>query len=319
MINIKNKILTLKDQNVTVLGAGVSGVYVSALATSYGANVLLSDSQDMDLTVDQFTLLSKHGVRIENNGHSEDVFTSDFVIKSPGVPHSSEIVKKILRRDIPIISEVEFAYQLLNSDRIIAITGSHGKSITAKILLTLLKNTGHKVHSASGPQNPLSKVILEEVVQEDDFIILELNSFQLEDTYSFHPYISVFLNIAKDKHDNDKLKIEHHLDIKLRIAQHQRDDDKYLFWEDDIILKKNKPAKVSTIAFGLNTKENGIYVKENHIYYNDEKLIAIDELLISGDQNLLNLLAALNICKILNIECSQLLDSVKKLQIGEEA
>jgi len=199
MIQIQEKILTIKNSRITVLGAGISGIFAAALAGSFNADVLLSDSQKIKISSEHKNLLKQNNVKIEEGGHSNQIFNSTFVVKSPGIPNSLPLIKELYKKGIPVIGEIEFAYQLLNTNNIVAITGSNGKTTTTTLITELLKNTNQPVFCGGNIGTPLSKIVLEENINDNTIVVLELSSFQLEDICSFKPHIAVFLNFIRHR------------------------------------------------------------------------------------------------------------------------
>ncbi len=314
MIYIKNKISTLKSQKISVLGAGTSGYHAAVLAASFGAKVLLSDAKETRFSSQQQKLLGTYDVKVEEKGHSAEVFAADFVIKSPGIPNSSSIIKKIRTQQIPILGEIEFAYQLLQTDNIIAITGSNGKTTTTSMISDFLVNTKNRVYCGGNIGKPLSKIIFEEDIQESDIVVLELSSFQLEDIYSFRPSVAVFLNISNDHMDRYANSMEKYLQAKLRIASNQTDENYFIYYGRDKQLEQNLPKGVNSIPFYLSNKNSDIHLAEDTIIYNGTPLITTKELRIRGTHNYLNLIAALHVCRIFGLEGNTIRESVKNFK-----
>ncbi len=317
MITINNQILTLKNQKISVLGAGVSGYHAAVLAASFGAKVLLSDASEIKFSPQQRELLKKLGILVEEKGHSAEVFTADFVIKSPGIPNSGSIIKNIKNQDIPIIGEIEFAYQLLQTDNIIAVTGSNGKTTTTTMISEFLKNTQRRVFCGGNIGHPLSRIIYEEKIQDDDIVVLELSSFQLEDIYSFRPAVAVLLNISNDHMDRYANNMERYRQAKLRIASNQTKENYFIYYSDDKQLSQNLPKGVNPIPFSLSNENSGIYMENDTLIYNDHPFLNTGELNIRGTHNYLNLMAALHVCRIFGLEAEDLEASVKQFKPPE--
>ena len=205
----------------------------------------------------------------------------------------------------------------MKTKKIIAITGSNGKTTTTSMIADFLTNTNNDVFCGGNIGNPLSKIVLEETISEKTIIVLELSSFQLEDISKFKPYISLFLNISEDHMDRYENNFNLYFQAKLKITQNQTNDDFYIYFGDDNYLGKNLPHNVKTIPYYLNNYNSEIYVKENCIFYNSINLININELNIRGTHNFLNLIAALNVCKILNLKSEEIVNSVKKFKAPE--
>ena len=261
--------------------------------------------------------LSKYNVKIEEDGHSDKIFDSHFVIKSPGISNFAEIIKKLTSNGIPVIGEIEFAYQLLNTNNIVAITGSNGKTTTTTMITNFLKNAGLDVYCGGNIGHPLSRIVLEEKIEDESIVVLELSSFQLEDIYSFCPQISIILNVTLDHMDRYHQVFDLYFAAKMRITHFQKEDDFYIYYSDDENLKDAIPRNVQAMAFSLCDKSSGIFIGDNYVWYGSEKLIPLEELNIKGRHNYLNLIAALKVCKIYNLTKDQIFESVKNFQTPE--
>jgi len=317
MIQIQEKILTLGNCKISVLGAGISGIYAATLAGMQGADVLLSDAATPNLTAVQKDLLKKYQVNLETEGHSEKIFDAHFVVKSPGIPNSSNIIKELKAKSIPVIGEIEFAYQLLNTNHIIAVTGSNGKTTTTTMIAEFLKNSGRPVFCGGNIGNPLSKIVLTETIDDTAIIVLELSSFQLEDIHSFRPSVSLFLNITEDHMDRYDHDPERYFQAKNKITKNQFPDDHYIYYAHDKKLSENLPQKVNCIPFFPENQNSGIFIKDQTIFYNAKKLVSLQNLNICGEHNYLNLLAALQVCQLYNLTKQNIYESVKNFMPPE--
>ncbi len=311
MIIINDQIFTLNHSKVAVLGAGISGIYAAVLAASLGADTILSDASSISLTPEQESLLSKNSVSIEEKGHSSKIFAADFVIKSPGIPNASTIIKILKNQDIPVIGEIEFAYQLLDTDKIVAITGSNGKTTTTMMVHQFLSAAKKSVFCGGNIGTPLSQIVFKEEITSDSIVVLEVSSFQLEDIVNFRPYVALFLNISEDHLDRYANRLEHYLQAKMRIAINQTAENFFIYNGADDTLIKNLPKTVTNRPFSLDNTESSSYLFNQSIYYKSEKLVNIADLKIKGEHNYQNLIAALQVCEIFDIKKEALVSIVK--------
>ena len=177
--------MNINQMNIGILGLGVSGYWAAKLASSFGANVFVSDSKS-DISDEYLVKLRDMGVDIELGNHSNKILNSDLIIKSPGIPGNIKIIDKILDNNLEMISEIEFGYRL-SELKIIAVTGTNGKTTTVTCLYNVLKEKFNVVKSGN-IGNPFSEIIYEQNKSKDsntDFCILELSSFQIDDIDTF--------------------------------------------------------------------------------------------------------------------------------------
>ncbi len=205
---------------VAILGAGRSGLAAARLLHENGLRPFLSDHRPIPPQAKEE--LEALGIAYEEGGHTEKILKSDLIILSPGVPLQIPILEEARRRGIPIIGELELAYRFCKSRRIIAVTGTKGKSTTAKLVGVLLQTHGHKVAVAGNIGTPLSNEL--ERIDAETIVILEVSSFQLESIVDFHPWISLFLNFAPD-HLERHGGLENYFRIKCRIFENQTEED----------------------------------------------------------------------------------------------
>lgn len=189
--------MDLKNKRVVVLGFGKSGKAAVRLLLKLGAEVIVSESKDLDsFSSESLNSFKSQGVYFEGGGHKkETLLSADLVVTSPGVPR--EIYRDCLKKDIPVLSELELAWQFLeNKENTIAITGTNGKTTTTAIISELLKLSGYRVFTGGNYGIPLSELVITRA--SVDKIVLEVSSFQLENVYTFSPKVGILLNITPD-------------------------------------------------------------------------------------------------------------------------
>ena len=311
----KNKYLHMK---VVVLGGGESGFGAAYLAQKKGFDVFLSDKGS--IREEYKSQLIAHAIPFEENQHTEStILAADWVVKSPGIPKKAEIVKKIAEKGIRISSEIEFAAEF-TSAKIIAITGSNGKTTTTSLIYHTLVND----HFNVGLGGNIGKSFAKQVADENfDFYVLEVSSFQLDDIQNFKPYISLLLNLSPDHLDQYNYNYEEYAMAKFRIAENQENNNFFIYNKDDEMSRKllgKLNIKARLLPFSLQEKlqEGGFVENENiTVKYQNDFSMKIDELSLIGNHNVANSLAASIAGKILNISNESIRNSLMTFQAVE--
>ena len=289
-------------KNITILGAGESGFGAAMLASKKGYNVFVSDHSYIDDNVK--LLFENNSIKFEENEHSIDIIkSSDLIIKSPGIPNSSDIITKIKSLEIPIISEIEFASQNSKSFKI-CITGTNGKTTTTNLIYNILKTSGLSVGIAGNVGDSFSKMLLS---GDKDIYVLEISSFQLDDIKDFKPNISVITNILEDHLDHYEHDFSKYIKAKMKIIMNQDNTDYLVYNSDDKQLVNaldNNNSPVKKVSFGIENQIENLIDNKNNILSNKKKTIMIntEELALKGRHNLLNSMAALTVSDLLKIE-----------------
>ncbi|MDR3218466.1 MAG: UDP-N-acetylmuramoyl-L-alanine--D-glutamate ligase [Dysgonamonadaceae bacterium] len=289
---------------IVILGAGESGVGAAVLAKKQGFDVFVSD---VSAIKEQYKkILDNYQILYEEKQHSEEkILNADEIIKSPGIPDKIAIIQKIKEKQIPVISEIEFAGRYTKAKKI-CITGSNGKTTTTMLTYHILKNAGLNVGLAGNVGNSFALQVAE---QDFDYYVIELSSFQLDGMYDFKAEIAVLLNITPDHLDRYNYEMQHYVDAKLRIIQNQTTADAFIFWNDDPVIRK-EVAKLHPQAglypFARTKGEGTLAYTENKqirietlngIFTMEEELVAL-----TGTHNLYNSLAAGIAAKLLDIK-----------------
>ena len=287
-------------KKIVILGAGESGVGAAILAEKKGLNVFVSDSGKIENKNKK--ALSNNEIKWEEGRHSlQKIFQCDEVIKSPGIPDSTEVIQQLKKEGIPVISEVEFAFRYTKA-RVVAITGSNGKTTTTLLVGDILKKAGLDVLVAGNIGIGFAK----EIAKRDyNYIVLELSSFQLDGIQKFKPDVAIILNITPDhlkRYNNDFSK---YAESKLRITMNQQKQDVLIFNEDDKQIKKMLKTKARSIPFTLKNQidgEGAIY-KNNEININlNNNKMTIQELALQGRHNIYNSMAAAIAGRVLDVK-----------------
>ena len=280
------------EKKIAVLGAGESGCGAAILAKKLGFDVFVSDFGHI---ADKYKkMLDERGIEWEEKKHSEDIILSSAeVIKSPGIPHEAPMIVKIKEAGIPIISEIEFAGRYTNA-KMICITGSNGKTTTTSLIYHIFKEAGLNVGLAGNIGNSLALQVAED---DKDYYIVELSSFQLDNMYEFRANVAVLMNITPDHLDRYGYEMQNYVDAKLRILQNQQQDDAFVFWNDDKIIKEEIGKYTHGKLYPFAEKKDDNLAA----YTDDEKLVFVEptpfnmeleELSLTGKHNLYNSMAA---------------------------
>lgn len=285
-------------QNIVILGAGESGNGAALLAKSKGYKVFVSDYGT--ISEKYKNELNQYRIDFEENVHDwEKISTADLVIKSPGIPNSAPIIQKIRNSNIKIISEIEWAYYFKGDSKIIAITGSNGKTTTTSLTYHIMKCGGADVSAVGNIGKSFARQIFDNPTQ---WYVVEISSFQLDDIYQFKPDVAVILNITPDHLDRYEYKFENYARSKLRIAENQDDNDYLIINFDDAatieyLNKTNIKSRIINITMEDNKLNNmdGASIKDQDVTMrlnNDFLGLPIIDVSIKGKHNLYNTMAA---------------------------
>lgn len=278
------------ENRLTILGAKESGIGAAILAVKQGFSVFVSDNSGIE---DSYkSRLNELGVEWEENGHTEvKILKSDLVIKSPGIPDKVEIIKKAKEQGLEIISEPEFASRYFDG-KIIAITGTNGKTTTSLLTHHLLKECGFNVALAGNIGNSVAQVVAEEI---NDYIVLEISSFQIDGINSFKPFISVILNITPDHLDRYDYDIEKYAASKISLSSNQDSNDHCVYNYDDFRLKNAfEKSTFSTWSFSLKNSDSNAYYNNETFSFNckGEYNSSLQNSPLIGRHNSANIMAA---------------------------
>ncbi len=303
---------------VVVLGGGESGCGAAYLAKKKGLEVFLSDKSAIKDNYKKF--LEENEIEFEEGSHNEErILGADWVVKSPGIPKKADIVTKIHQNGIRLSSEIEFAAEFTNA-KIIAITGSNGKTTTTSLLYHILKNDGFNVGLGGNIGFSFAKQVADD---HRDYYVLEVSSFQLDDIQNFRPYISLLLNLSQDHLDQYNYNYEEYALAKFRITENQENDNYFIYNKEDemskIILEKLE-VKAKMIPFSTKEKlEEGGYIDGDNVVVKlkDTFSMKIDDLSLIGTHNVANSLAASIAGKLLNINNESIRNSLMTFQAVE--
>ncbi|WP_103072408.1 UDP-N-acetylmuramoyl-L-alanine--D-glutamate ligase [Aquimarina sediminis] len=290
-------------KRLVVLGAGESGVGTAILGKKEGFDVFVSDK---GIITDQYKeVLRSFEIKWEEQQHTETkILSADIVMKSPGIPDKVALIKKLLEKEIPVVSEIEFAAKY-TAAQVVGITGSNGKTTTTMLTHYVLKQGGLNVNMAGNIGDSFAKQVAE---NDAPFYVLELSSFQLDGIKDFAPHIAVLTNITPDHLDRYDNKFENYIASKFRIAMNQKEEDYFIYDADDEVISeylKKHPVRSRLLPFSITKKvENGAYLEKENITItidNNKIIMPTTNLKLKGNHNVKNAMAAATVSQLLKI------------------
>lgn len=304
---------------IAILGSGESGVGAALLAKAKGYDVFVSDMGE--IKGEYKFQLQQAGVLYEEGTHTESrILNATEIVKSPGIPEKAPLIKKAYEKQIPVISEIEFAARYSKA-KFICITGTNGKTTTTLLTYHLLKSAGLNVGLAGNIGASLAKQVVEDTF---DYYVLELSSFQLDNMYRFRANIAVLLNITPDHLDRYEYKMENYAASKLRITQNQQGGDYFIYnQEDPLIQQFFKPGVFAgqTIAFSLTKKEHTkVWFGGKNVVLGFEAgnpSVSTENSPLIGKHNQYNTLAAVSVAKLVGLTGTQIESALATFQNAE--
>ncbi|MBS1630170.1 MAG: UDP-N-acetylmuramoyl-L-alanine--D-glutamate ligase [Bacteroidetes bacterium] len=301
-------------KKLIVLGAAESGVGAALLGKQQGWDVFLSDSGTIkEKYRDE---LNQAAIAYEEAGHTESrILRADCVVKSPGIPEKAPIMKAIRSLGIEVISEIEFGFRYKGDSKIIAITGTNGKSTTTKLVYYLLKEAGFDVSMVGNIGYSFARQLYERPTQ---WYVMEVSSFQLDDVERFRPNVAVLLNITPDHLDRYNYQIQHYVAAKFRIAGKQEADDHFIVNADDPVIAdwiSLHPLRAMNIPFSMDEQkilQNGAFVKDDtmHLrYHGEEDKLSLADFSLRGKHNQYNGMAAGITARVAGIRSARIRES----------
>ena len=303
-------------KRLVILGGGESGVGTAILGKKKGYEVFVSDSGKLKEKYKD--VLEHFDIDWEAEGHTEaKILNADLVMKSPGIPDRVPLVKALVEKGVPVISEIEFASRFTDAT-IVGITGSNGKTTTTLLTNHLLKEGGLHVGMAGNIGDSYAQMVAE---NDFDLYVLEISSFQLDGIVDFAPDIAILTNITPDHLDRYDYKFENYIASKFRIAENQTEEDYFIYDADDPVISewmKDHPIKSKLLPFSLEKElEEGAYLKDNKIILNitNETLeMTTEALALEGKHNVKNTMAAMTAAKLVSIRKESIRESIANFQ-----
>jgi UDP-N-acetylmuramoylalanine--D-glutamate ligase len=285
--------MDLNAKIVVILGAGESGVGAAILAQAKGAKVFVSDYGTVKPSFQQE--LGEYGLEWEQGTHSMDrILEADLIVKSPGIPEKTPVMKAIREKGIKVVSEIELAGYFTTAKKV-CITGSNGKTTTTMMIHHLLTKAGKNVGLAGNVGYSFAKQV---ALEDKEIYVLELSSFQLDDMEDFRADIAILTNITPDHLDRYEYNMQLYVNSKFRILQNQTAEDYFIYNADDPVINaelEKRSITAQLLPFSLTkTFEKGAYVanKQLIINFNNQFIMSIHDLALKGKHNTQNSLAS---------------------------
>jgi UDP-N-acetylmuramoylalanine--D-glutamate ligase len=305
------------SKRFVILGGGESGVGAALLAKQQGYDVFLSDGSS--LKEEYRNELQQAGIDFEEGQHNEEkILNADEVMKSPGIPEKVEIVKMIRSKGIAVISEVELAYRFKGNSKIVAITGSNGKTTTTALTYHICKTGGLDCAVVGNIGDSFAKRIAED---PKPLYVVEISSFQLDDIKTFRPDIAILTNITEDHLDRYDYNFENYIRSKFRIAMNQQPDDHFIYCADDeVTMKYLNQFSIQSNQLPISMKKelpNGAFIKDGDMYVRtgqDFTTMSVFDFALKGKHNQYNTMAACVAATTLDIRKDKIRDAVQNFQ-----
>ncbi len=297
--------MNIEGKKISIIGAVRSGIGAAKLVKKLGGFPFISDAANEEKLADSIKLLKELKIEYEVGAHTSRVYDCSLMIVSPGVPSNSPIINGAIGKNIKVISEIEFA-SFYCKGKIIAITGTNGKTTTTTLCGYVFNACGKKTYTAGNIGTAFSEIVLD--VKEEDFVALEVSSFQLDFTETFKPAVSIILNITPDHLNRYDNKIENYISSKLKIFVNQKSSEFVLLNKDDKTLMNSLSTfKAQPVYFSLSEKQtDGIYCSGDDIIFNkkgkSEFTCKKSEISLPGNHNLYNAMAVISAAKIFELD-----------------
>lgn len=305
------------SKKLIILGGGESGVGAALLAKKEGYTVLLFD--ESSLKEGYRKELQNAGIRfVEKDIPEEELLSADEVVKSPGIPDKNERVKMIRARGIPVISEIELAYRYKRNSKIIAITGSNGKSTTTSMIYYICKEAGLNCALVGNIGYSFAKQVAED---PKDLYVAEISSFQLDDIKDFRPDVAVLLNITEDHLDRYEYKFENYIRSKFRITINQTSEDYFIYnLDDEVITNYIERNQIFSNQLPISMKKEvakGAFIKNDEMHVqtgNEQMSMSVYDFALKGKHNQYNTMAACVAGSTMDIRKNKIREAVQTFQ-----
>lgn len=299
------------SKKIVILGGGESGTGAALLAKKKGFDVFVTDQGTLK---DKYKAeLTDAGIPFEEGQHTLDrVLSAALIIKSPGIPDKAEVVKKAREKQIEVIDELEFAFRHAKG-KVIAITGTNGKTTTTLLTYHLLKSAGKDVALAGNVGFSLARQLVD---RDFDWYVIEVSSFQLDGTTSFKPSVGVLLNITPDHLDRYDYSLQNYINSKFRITRHMSESDSFIYYKDDRIVNAevlSKPIAARQIAVSLTDESTPVHFDGKAMSFGFAGAFKVvqDDTTLKGPHNLINTMAAVSAAQLTGVSEQSIREGLK--------
>lgn len=313
--------MDFKGKKILVIGLARSGMAAIKVLSTFGAVITLSESKPRD-EIKELKDLEELGVTVV--GQTMDVFENDFdlVIKNPGIPFRTPMIERLTERGIPIITEIELAFQVAKPQHYIAITGTNGKTTTSTLVYKFLeKEYGKKAHLCGNIGIPLCEIVMNEnlLSEEGHYIALEISNFQLINIDKFRPDVATIINLTPD-HVDFMGSLDAYYKSKTEVYRNMKDSDVFILnTDDEVLLDYVNRYKIGcdVESFSLDRVDTDSYIKDGNMYIRGEAVLPVSDIKLPGKHNLQNVMiavAAAKACGVSNDEIREVISTFKGVE-----
>lgn len=310
--------MDLSGKKVLVVGLARSGMAAIRVLKKLGAEVTLSESKKKD-DIKEIGFLNENNVEIVGQDMAVFERDFDFVVKNPGVPYRSPMMQKLQERNIPVITEIELAYQVAKPQHYIAITGTNGKTTTSTLTYEILRRAfPGKAHLCGNIGIPLCEIVMENGLMEEGghYIALEISNFQLVNIDKFRPEVATIINLTPD-HIDFMGSLDNYYKSKTEVYRNMAGNDVFLLNADDPVVKEytdRYPVKCAKESFSTDSQSADCISKDGYLEIKGEKIIPLNAIKIVGKHNLQNVMIAVSAAKAIGISNDVILEAVSSFK-----
>lgn len=292
-------------KKVLVVGLARSGMAAIKILHKLGADIVLSERKPAE-ELKELATLKELGVTIVDQ--SMEVFDKDYdlCVKNPGVPYRSPFMEALAQHGVPVITEIELAFQVAKPQHYIAITGTNGKTTTTTLVYEILNAAfPGKAHLCGNIGIPLCEIVMEEGLMEesDHYIALEISNYQLVNIDRFRPDVATIINLTPD-HVDFMGSLEAYYKSKTEVYRNMKPEDTFILNADDPVLAEyveKYPVPATVKSFSLDNTDTDNYVKDGQLCVGDEPVLPLTSIRLPGKHNLQNVMIAVSVAKVLGI------------------
>lgn len=310
--------MDLSGKKVLVVGLARSGMAAIRVLKKLGAEVTLSESKKKE-DIKEIDFLNENNVEIVGQDMAVFERDFDFVVKNPGVPYRSPMMQKLQERNIPVITEIELAYQVAKPQHYIAITGTNGKTTTSTLTYEILRRAfPGKAHLCGNIGIPLCEIVMENGLMEEGghYIALEISNFQLVNIEKFRPEVATIINLTPD-HIDFMGSLDNYYKSKTEVYRNMAGNDVFLLNADDPVVKEytdRYPVKCAKESFSTDSQSADCIAKDGYLEIKGEKIIPLNAIKIVGKHNLQNVMIAVSAAKAIGISNDVILEAVSSFK-----
>ncbi|MBI5661385.1 MAG: UDP-N-acetylmuramoyl-L-alanine--D-glutamate ligase [Ignavibacterium album] len=306
--------MEIKNKKISIIGAARSGVGAAKLAKKFGAVPFVSDSGSEEKLTASLNILKNSNIDFEVGQHTQKVYECDLMVVSPGVPSDAEVIKIALNKNIKVVSELEFASWFCKGT-IIGITGTNGKTTTTSLCGYLFNECGVKTYVAGNIGLAFSEIA--DQVNENEFVSLEISSFQLDLIDKFNPKVAMILNITPDHLNRYENSVEKYALSKQSIYKNHNKNDFLILNQDSELLRRYLLEHKSK-TYWFSTKEkvmNGCWLDNDRIIFSEDNVerftCKTNDVFIRGEHNIQNAMAVIIAAKIFGFDNDKILNALR--------